>query len=89
MPCVELYPIVALQEKLLDCRKTPPDLDAARFGQRLSVENQRVLGEINDQRKTDRDRDGDLQDGGDQVLLYISPPLRTNSTDFSCIPFST
>jgi len=67
----------------------PGDFRAPAFGDRLAVENQRVLREIDNQRQTDCDGETDLEDRADQVLWYSSPPFLTNSTDFSCIPFST
>jgi hypothetical protein len=81
--------VLRLQEDSLHLGKAPRDFSAARLGQRLPVEDQRVLREVDDQRQADRNRQDGLEDRGDQVLLYISAPLRTNSTDFSCMPFST
>jgi hypothetical protein len=44
------------------------DLRAPRFRDRLAVEDQRVLREVDDERQTDRDGEDDLQDRADQVL---------------------
>ena len=89
MPGLQIAAVLRLEEDFLNCRKALCDLATARIRQRLPVENQRVLREIDDQRQADRDRQRYLENRGDQVLLYISPPLRTNSTDFSCMPCST
>jgi hypothetical protein len=53
------------------------------------VEDQRVLREVHEQRHADRHRQDDLEERRAQVLWYSAAPWRTNSTDFSCMPFST
>jgi hypothetical protein len=89
MPCLQPGAVLRLDEDLLHRGEAPRNFGAARFSQRLPVEDKRVLREINDQRQAERNREDDLEERGDQVLLYNSAPLRTNSTDFSCMPFST
>ena len=89
MPCVQLRAVFRLDEYFPHRGKALADFRAARLRQRLTVENQRVLREVDHERQTNHDRQRNLEDRGDQVLLYISPPLRTNSTDFSFIPCST
>jgi hypothetical protein len=44
------------------------DLRAPLLGDRLAVEDQRVLREVDDERQSDRDGEGDFQDRADQVL---------------------
>ena len=77
------------EEHLRDRRVAPRDLGAPALGDRLAVEDQRILREVDDQRQSDRDGEPDLEDRADQVLWYSAAPFCTNSTDFSCIPFST
>jgi len=65
------------------------DIRPARGVERLAVEDQRVLREIEEQRQAESDSGGNLEKGGDQLLWYSSPPFFTNSTAFSFKPFST
>ena len=77
------------EEKVGDGRMSRCNFRAPALGNRLAVENQRVLREKDQQRQADGDCETDFEDRADQVLWYSSPPLLTNSTDFSCIPRST
>ena len=79
----------SFDEQALEARDASRQALAVRLGEPLRMEDQLVLQQVDDEWQADRDRRQDLQSRGDQVLLYISPPLRTNSTDFSFMPFST
>jgi hypothetical protein len=81
-------PVGRGQPQLLDVGLAS-DLRAPGFGQGLTVEDQRILQEINGERHGDRHRQDDLQQRRAQALRYSSAPVRTNSTDFSCMPLST
>jgi len=78
-----------VDEQLLRRGKPRPDLGAARVAGALRIEDQPVLQQVRDQRQADRDRDENADERDDQVFWYSSAPLRTNSIDFSCMPFST
>jgi len=78
-----------LDEDFLRRGKPARNLRAARLVDALGEEDQAALQEIEDQRQANRDRDDDLDEGRDQVFWYSSAPLRTNSIDFSSMPFST
>ena len=89
MPGVDAGAVRGGEEHIRHGGLQPGDLRAPAFGDRLAVEDQRVLREIDDQRQTNGDCETDLEGRADQVLWYSSPPFLTNSTDFSCIPRST
>jgi len=78
-----------VDEQLPDRGKLRLDLGAPRIPGALRIEDQPVLQEVRGQRQADRERDENPEEGRDQVFWYSSAPLRTNSTDFSCMPFST
>jgi len=65
------------------------NIGAAGVADALRVEDQPVLQQIQGERQADRDRDGNRDEGRDQVFWYSSAPLRTNSIDFSSMPFAT
>jgi hypothetical protein len=49
-------------------RLEPGDLGAPALGDRLAVEDQRVLREVDDERQADCDGERHLEDRADQVL---------------------
>jgi hypothetical protein len=53
---------------IADRRLHARNLRAALLRERLAVEDQRVLREVDDERQSDRDGEGDFQDRADQVL---------------------
>jgi hypothetical protein len=61
MPGMEPCSVLALNEDLLNRGKSPRHLRAARFGQGLPVEDQRVLREVDDQRQADRNPEENLE----------------------------
>jgi len=65
---VQLLAVRRLQEYFLYRGEAPGDIGAARLRQRLPVEDQRILREVDDQRQPEGDRGNDLEDGRDQVL---------------------
>ena len=68
MPGVHARTVGGRNPEVGDGRLRTRDLRAPALGERLALEDQRVLREVDDERQTDRDGEGDLQEGADQVL---------------------
>ena len=65
---MQLSPVLRGERELLRRRKLARDLRAPRLGERLAVEDQAVLREVDDERQADRNCRSDLEYRGDQTF---------------------